>query len=75
MERGSELDPINVAVGAALGRDNVGGEVGPVEEPPGMKNGSEVEDRKVIGRGKGGRRRDDGDWSTNGAGHHCANER
>ena len=44
MERGSELDPINVTVGAALGGDNVGGEVGPIEEPPSTKDGSEVED-------------------------------
>ena len=44
MERGSELDPIDVAVGAVLGGDDVGGEVGPIEEPPGTKDGSEVED-------------------------------
>ena len=44
MEGGSELDPIDVAVGAALGGDNIGGEVGPIEEPPGTKNGGEVKD-------------------------------
>ena len=45
MEGGSKLDPIDVAVGAALGGDDVGGKVGPIKEPPGMKDGSEVEDR------------------------------
>ena len=35
MEGGSELNPINVAIGATLGGDNVGGEVGPIKEPPG----------------------------------------
>ena len=64
MEGGSELDPIDVAVGAALGGDDVGGEVGPIEEPPGTKDGGEVEDREVIGGGKGGRRGDVGGWST-----------
>ena len=54
MEGGSELDPIDVAVGAALGGDDVGGEVGPTEEPLGTKDGDEVEDREVISRGKGG---------------------
>ena len=54
MERGSELNPIDVAVGAALGGDDVGGEVGPIKEPPGTKDGSEVEDQEVIGRGKRG---------------------
>ena len=44
MERGSELNPIDVAVGATLGRDDVGGKVGPIEEPLGTKNGGEVED-------------------------------
>ena len=44
MERGSKLNPINVAVGATLGRDNIRGEVGLVKEPPGTKDGSEVED-------------------------------
>ena len=44
MERGSELDPIEVAVRAALGRDDVGGEVGPIEEPPGTEDGGKVED-------------------------------
>ena len=52
MERGSELDPIEVAVRAALGGGNIGGEVGPIKEPPSMKDGSEVEDREVIGRGE-----------------------
>ena len=49
MERGSELDPINVAVGAVLGGGNIGSKVGPIEEPLGAKNGSEVKDQKVIG--------------------------
>ena len=53
MEGGSELDPIDVAVMAALGGDNIGGEVGPIEEPPGIKDGGEVEDQEVIGGGKG----------------------
>ena len=52
MERGSELDPINVAVGTALGRDDVGGKVGPIKEPPRMKDGNKIEDREVIGRGE-----------------------
>ena len=51
MERGSELNPINVAAGAALSGDNVGGKVGPIEEPLGTKDCSEVKDREVIGRG------------------------
>ena len=75
MEGGSELDPIDVAVGAVLGGDDVGGEVGPIEEPPGTKDGGEVKDREVISRGKGGRQRGAGGWSTNGAGHHCAKGR
>ena len=75
MEGGSKLDPIDVAVGAALGGDDVGGKVGPIKEPLGTKDGGEVKDRKVIGRGKERQRGDAGDWSTNGAGHHCANER
>ena len=53
MERGSKLDPIDIAVGAALGGDNVGGEVGPIEKPPGTKDGGKIEDRKVIGGRKG----------------------
>ena len=64
MERGSELDPINVAVGAVLGRDDVGGEVGPTEEPPGTKDGGEVENQEVVGRGKGGQQRNIGGWRT-----------
>ena len=54
VERGSELDPINVTVGAALSRGNVGGEVGPIKEPLCVKNGGEVEDRKVISGREGG---------------------
>ena len=54
MEGGSELNPIDVTVGAALGGDDVGGEVGPIKEPLGTKDGGEVEDREVIGRRKGG---------------------
>ena len=64
MEGGSELDPIDVAVGTVLGGGDVGGEVGPIEEPLGMKNGGEVEDRKVVGRRKGGRQGNVGGWST-----------
>ena len=75
MERGSELDPVNVAVGATLGRDDIRGEVGPIEEPPGMKNGGEVEDQEVIGGGKGRQRGNVRGWSTNRAGHHCAKKR
>ena len=52
MERGSKLDPINVTVGAMLGRDNVGGKVGPIKEPPSTKDGGKVKDQEVIGRGK-----------------------
>ena len=44
VEGGSELDPIDVAGRAALGGDDVGGEVGPIEEPPGTEDGGEVED-------------------------------
>ena len=55
MEGGSELNPIDVAIGAALGRDNVWGEVGPIKEPLRTKDGGEIEDRKVIGRGVGRR--------------------
>ena len=75
VEGGSELDPIDVAVGATLGGGNIGGEVGPIEEPPGTEDGGKVEDREVIGRGKGRQQGDAGGWSMNGAGHHCANER
>ena len=75
MERGSELDPINVTAGAALGGDDVGSEVGPIEEPPCAKNGGEVEDRKVIGRQEGGRRGDVGGWSTSLSSHHYVEER
>ena len=75
MEGGSELDPIDVAVGAALSGDDVGEEVGPIEEPPGTKDGGEVEDREVIGGGKGRRRGNIRGWSTSLASHHCARER
>ena len=44
VEWGSELDPIDVTAGAMLGGDDVGGEVRPIEEPPGVKDGGEVED-------------------------------
>ena len=44
VERGSELDPIDVAIGATLGGDDIGGEVGPIKEPLGTKDGSEVKD-------------------------------
>ena len=44
MEGGSKLDTIDVAVGAALGEDNIGGKVGPIKEPLGVKNGGEVKD-------------------------------
>ena len=70
VEGGSELDPIDVAVGAALGGGDVGGEVGLIQEPPGTKDGGEVKDREVIGGGKGGRRGNVGGWSTSGSGHH-----
>ena len=70
VERGSELDPIDVTVGTALGGGDVRGEVGPIEEPPGTKDGGEVEDREVIGGGKGGRRGGVGGWRTSGSSHH-----
>ena len=44
MERGSKLDPINVTVGTVLGRDNIGGEVGPIKEPLSTKDSGEIED-------------------------------
>ena len=74
MEGGSELDPIEVAVGAALGGDDIGSEVGPIEEPPGTEDGGKIEDREVIGRGI---RRWLGRWDVGGrsaslSGHHCA---
>ena len=73
MERGSELNPINVAVGAMLGGGDVGGKVGPIKEPPGMKNGGEIEDyeiedQEVIGDSKGGQQGDIRGWSTSRAG-------
>ena len=72
MEGGSELNPIEVAIGAALGGDDIGSEVGPIEEPPGMEDGGEVEDREVIGRGKRGwlGRWDVGGRSVSLSGHH-----
>ena len=74
MEGGSELDPIDVAVGAALGGDDVGSEVGPIKEPPGTEDSGEVEDREVI---SGGKRRWLGCWNGGGgrtslSGHHYA---
>ena len=75
MERGSELDPVDVAVRAALGGDDVGGEVGPIEEPPGTKDGGEVEDREVVGRGIRRRQGNIGGWNMSGAGHHCAKKK
>ena len=52
MEGGSKLDPIDVAIGAALGGDDIGSEVGPIEEPLGTEDGGEVKDGEVISRGK-----------------------
>ena len=72
VERGSKLDPIDIAVGAALGGDDVGGEVGPIKEPPGTKDGGKIEDQKVIGGRKGRRQEDVRGWSTSWASHHCA---
>ena len=74
VEGGSKLDPINVAVGAALGGDNVGSEVGPIEEPLETEDSGKVEDREVI---SGGKRRWLGRWDVGGrsaslSGHHCA---
>ena len=74
MEGGSELDPIKVAVGAALGGDDIGSEVGPVEEPPRTEDGGKVEDREVI---SGGIRRWLRRWDVGGrgaslSGHHYA---
>ena len=75
VEGGSELDPIKVAVGAALGRDDTGGEVGPIKEPPGTKDGGEIKDRKVIGRDEGRRQGDIGGWRMSRASHHYVKKR
>ena len=77
VERGSELDPIDVTVGAMLGRDDIGSKVGPIEEPLGMEDGNEVKDREVIG---GCERRCLGRWdirggSTSWSGHHYVKKR
>ena len=77
MEGGSKLDPIEVAVGTALGGDDIGSEVGLIEEPPGTEDCSKVKDREVIG---GGIRRWLGRWDVGGrsaswSGHHYAKKR
>jgi hypothetical protein len=47
MEWGSKLHPRNVSILCLLGRDGIGQEVGPGEEPTTMEGVEDVEDRKV----------------------------
>jgi hypothetical protein len=48
VERGTEVDPGEVSAVILLGREDVGGEVVPVEEPPSTKSVQDVEHRRFI---------------------------